>query len=64
MRMQADNVFVDELKKAGYDIDYKKLTEIYMASRQRPEVILRRQRNSAINSMIEARMQADGKQFF
>lgn len=34
MRMNCDKFFIQELQKAGYDIDYKKITEIYQNSRQ------------------------------
>lgn len=34
MLLNCDKFFIQELQNAGYDIDYKKVTEIYRKSRQ------------------------------
>lgn len=34
MLLNCDKFFIQELQYAGYDIDYKKTTEIYRKSRQ------------------------------
>lgn len=34
MRMNCDKFFIEELQKEGFDLDYKKVTEIYRNSRQ------------------------------
>ena len=32
--LNCDKFFIEELQKEGYDIDYKKITQIYRNSRQ------------------------------
>ena len=44
MRIVVDKVLVKYLQEAGYDIDYKKLTDIYKESRKDPEIVARRER--------------------
>ena len=34
MILNCDKFFIQELQKEGYDIDYKKITQIYKNSRQ------------------------------
>lgn len=34
MLLNCDNFFIQELQNSGYDIDYKKIIEIYKISRQ------------------------------
>lgn len=54
MLLNCDKFFVEELQKAGYDIDYNRLTEIYKKSRTNPGFIGRRNRQ-----LQEALMMAD-----
>ena len=54
MMLNCDKFFIEELQKAGYDIDYKGLREIYKKSRENPGFISRRNRQ-----LQEALMIAD-----
>ena len=42
MLMNVDKFFVKELQDRGIDVDYKKLLEIYQASRKHPGCIRRK----------------------
>lgn len=52
MRIQLDNIFVAELKKNGYDVDYKKLVAMYQESRKHPVVQRRKKENERINRIM------------
>lgn len=53
MMIRVDKFFIEELNKNGYDIDYKKLAEIYKSSRQNPEYINRKVRNMRDNILLD-----------
>jgi hypothetical protein len=50
--MMCDNAFAEELQKNGYDLTYKKLTEIYKQSRLSSEVVKRREHNKRENEIL------------
>ena len=50
MRITVDNVFIKYLNEAGYEIDYKKLTEIYKTSRKDEIVIARKKVNDSVEA--------------
>jgi len=52
MLINLDKIFVNELKKNGYEIDYKTMVEIYRASRNSPACIARKRRNAIINNAM------------
>ena len=39
MMARIDKYFIAELQERGYDFDFKKLCDIYRASRERPDYI-------------------------
>lgn len=39
MMIRVDKHFVEELQKNGFDLDFKKVTDIYKESRKHPEVV-------------------------
>lgn len=53
MLLNLDKFFVQELQEAGYDVDYKKVVEIYQRSRKNPAYIRRRQRRLREEAMLE-----------
>lgn len=42
--IRVDKYFVEELQKNGFDLDYKRVTEMYKQSRNHPEVIKKQKR--------------------
>ncbi len=42
MLIHVDKPFIDQLREAGFDVDYKKLIDIYRQSRDRPAAKARR----------------------
>lgn len=53
MMIRVDKFFIEELQKNGYDVDYKKLVEIYKSSRKNPEYIDRKVRNMRDNMLLD-----------
>ncbi len=53
MMIRVDKFFIEELQKNDYDIDYKKLVEIYKSSRQNPEYINRKVRNMRDSVLLD-----------
>lgn len=53
MMARIDKFFIEELQKNGYDVDYKKLVEIYKSSRNNPEYINRKIRNMRDSILID-----------
>jgi len=51
--MKCDKFLVEELNNSGYEIDYKKLREIYTKSRQNPVCIRRKKRNEAEKAWLQ-----------
>ena len=54
-----DKFLVSELQGRGFDLDYKKMVEIYKASREQPECVARKKRKAreeAVMSDLEQRM--------
>ena len=45
MMIRVDKFFIQTLQEAGYDIDFKRLRELYNQSRQHPEYLARKRRN-------------------
>ena len=41
MMMRLDNFFVEEMQKNGFDVDFKRLKQIYLDSRNRHQGIVR-----------------------
>ena len=59
MLINLDKFLVSELQKRGFDLDYKKMVEIYKASREQPECVARKKRKAreeAIMSDMEQRI--------
>ena len=54
MMMNGDKFFVAELQKEGFDIDYKKLVEIYRNSRQNEEYKNRKAKQARDESAMMA----------
>jgi len=54
MYINCDLIFIEALQKAGYDIDYKKITEIYKESRKHPVVVKRKAHNAWLNAAINS----------
>lgn len=52
MLINCDKFFALALQEAGYDLDYKKLVEIYRRSRQHPEVQRRRRENQRLEEAL------------
>lgn len=46
MLVNLDKFFVKELQERGFDVDYKKMVEIYKASRQQPGCVARKKRKA------------------
>lgn len=44
MMIRVDKFLIAELQERGFDIDYKKMKEIYTQSRNRPECIEHKER--------------------
>lgn len=53
MLINCDKFFVEQLRERGFDLDYKKLVEIYRESRQRPAAKARRVKNQKIAELEE-----------
>jgi hypothetical protein len=51
--LKCDKFLIEEMQKAGYDIDYKRLTDIYRQSRKNPMYIRKQERNMRENEMID-----------
>lgn len=59
MLINLDKYLVKELQERGFDVDYKKMVEIYKASRQQPGCIARKKRKAqeeALFAEIEKRV--------
>lgn len=52
MMAKIDKFLVAELQERGYDLDYKKMVEIYRASRNRQDCMKQKERNQHENDMI------------
>lgn len=53
MILNCDKFFIQELQKEGYDIDYKKITEIYRNSRQSEGYKKRKQKKAREQEEME-----------
>lgn len=51
-----DKYFILELQERGYDLDYKKLTLIYRASREREDFKKSRKHNDLVNHYVNEQM--------
>lgn len=52
MMARIDKYFIAELQERGYDFDFKKLCDIYRASRERPDYIKNKNKKNAENIAI------------
>jgi hypothetical protein len=52
MMAKIDKFFIAELQERGYDFDYKSLTEIYKASRNRTDCVSNKIRKNRDNELI------------
>jgi hypothetical protein len=51
-----DRFLISELQERGFDIDHKKLTEIYRASRKRPDCLAHKRHTAQENAKINVMM--------
>lgn len=56
MMARIDRFFILELQEQGYDLDYKKLTEIYRKSREREDFKKNKAHNDKINDFVNRKM--------
>lgn len=47
-----DKFFIAELQERGYDFDYKSLTEIYKASRNRTDCLINKKRKEIDEALL------------
>lgn len=56
MNIKVDKFFILELKEQGYDLDYKKITEIYRKSRNREDFKEHKKHSDLVNNYINEQM--------
>lgn len=56
MMVRIDKYFILELQEQGYDLDYKKLTEIYRKSRERDDYKRNKAHNDRVNDYVNKKM--------
>ena len=54
MMARIDKYFIAELQEIGYDFDFKKLCDIYRASRERPDYIKNKNKKAKLFSMYNS----------
>jgi len=59
MMLNCDKYFIEALQEAGYDIDYKRLIELYKQSRENPAYLRRRTRRLQEEHMIDKMFAVD-----
>lgn len=52
MMAKIDKFFIAELQERGYDFDYKSLTEIYKASRNRTDCLINKKRKEIDEALL------------
>lgn len=56
MMARIDKYFILELQEQGYDLDYKRLTSIYRASREREDFKKSKRHNDFVNNFVNEQM--------
>ncbi|ELC8451645.1 hypothetical protein QYB64_003221 [Clostridium perfringens] len=56
MMARIDKYFILELQEQGYDLDYKRLTEIYRKSRERDDYKRNKAHNDRVNDYVNKKM--------
>lgn len=52
MMIRVNKFFIEELQKAGYDIDFKTIKELYNKSKENPEYIKSRAKHSREHKLL------------
>lgn len=53
MMMRLDNFFVEEMQKNGFDVDFKRLKQIYLDSRNRHSDDIEKGKVRALNELLK-----------